>query len=186
MTTHFPNLTARLKIKYRSGLHNHSVTLRGTDVATISATAYQDAVQDFVTAMAHVCPSDFTIQGVETAELYDNVFLPAAFTYTFTPGATAPTLGASPLYMSFSGKSTNGNKANVTIMGIAPNYAPNIASSSNDYRINEGELSDVANILAALDNLSDFGYIALDSHSVLWYRYANVGFNSYWERQARR
>lgn len=179
------NHTARLRIKYIAVGKPHVMTWRHNSISGEPTTELWAQIDEFLTALEPQMFTGFTITGAEWAGRNSDVFLPvSAAALSPTPGGGAATLGDAPAFISFTGKSTQGNPAVIFLYGI--NIQGDTGDGANwDYRVTAVENANVANALAALQSV-DNQVVAIDRTQVFWNQYCNTAYNARAQRRARR
>lgn len=159
-TTH-----ARHEICFRSG------GLAGVDTVTTALIAYCNAVKPYLY-------QDVVFDKLRHSNTGSNLSFPIAWTPIAgtSPGTAQPKTEA-PLFMSFTGRSSQGRRVRITQFGIQVAW-------SDDFRITYGENAVPAAILGALEAHTNV-WVAIDGFAIMWNQYANTGFNAYWQRQSR-
>jgi hypothetical protein len=186
MADYAPHHTPRLRVKYRVNGRNHSFIIRGPRGATTWNLQGVQVAQEFLDAMAPQLDATFTVTGADAAGTDSEVFLPAP-DYPSVSGLSAVVAGEDyrPLFCSFMGRSAQGARAALFLFGFitSPNSADNTA---NDYRITSSESAAVQQAVVSLNNTpGGLKAHAIDGNPAVWYPYANVGFNAYYQRKAR-
>lgn len=112
------------------------------------------------------------------ADAGSNISLPIA--WTPIPGANGTTRDPQndPFFLTFVGRSTAGRRVRWTIQGA-------VFMDDDNYRVNAGDNAGVADTIEAIrDNAPPI--TSIEATEILVYSYANVGFNAYFQRQARK
>jgi len=81
-----------------------------------------------------------------------------------------------PKYINFIGRSSGGRRVRMMIFGYK--------GAISTWRLTTAENAGVSAGVARMNAASGL-YLAIDAVEPLWYPYANVGFNAYWQRKAR-
>lgn len=188
MADYAPNYTSRYRMRYRALGQVHTAQLRIARSHPGPAAQGVVMFQDLLETIAGKLVADWTVLGADVAAADSDIFLPSSsIPMQPTVSAVAADESYKPVYLSFVGRSTSGLRAALFIYGI--NFAPTGAdNTSNDYRILSTEDSAIASAVAVLNNGSGSAanLVANDDAPVVWYPYANMGFNSYYQRKARR
>lgn len=188
MADYAPNYTARYRVRYSVADTVHSMTIRpdaDQDDAAAIAGAGAAVVTDVLTAMSSMLSTDFTILGADVAVVNSDVFLPAA-TLPVGVGTAGSDLdsGWKPMNVSFVGRSTTGGRAIFHLYGVAVNPFSG-ETTQNDWRITsteDGRIEDTVDVL----NTGGPRLLANDGAGVVFYPYANINANAYWQKRARR
>lgn len=139
-------------------------------------------VQAFLNQLLPVLCTDWTILGARVRSAGSSITLPAVAPIL----SGAPSGGAlddfnRPRFHSFIGRGNpSGRRARVYVYGI-------VGITPTAYRIPAPlpeALEDARTVLTAAQEGSCFTDV--DGDAVTWYEYVNVGYNGYWEKDARR
>jgi hypothetical protein len=182
-----PNYTPRYRLRYSALGKVHVMTIRGSRGDVGIAARGQEVFTDFLAAMQPYLSNTWTIVGADVAGTDSDVFLPTTALPTLpTLGAAAGDISYRPNFLSFVGRSTSGNRASLYLYGVLA--SPTAASAApDDYRITAAEDSSIGDAVAALNGSgAGEGARAIDGNDAVWYPYANVGFNAYYQRKARQ
>jgi hypothetical protein len=173
------NNTSRMIYEYSwpNGDGNFQIRFNSALVSTADVDNY---TLGLLGALDPILSADWTIIGQRFQQQGNTFSLPVApIGFTSTPTTVQPE-AQRPLEVSFQGRSSGGRRASLSIFG-ARLTVPAI------YRIPFGVVTDVDGVISYLQaGLIDGVHVAIDNLSVLWYSYANLNYNSYYERQARR
>lgn len=174
------NNTARTFTDYTVQGRQHTLLCRWDPAAGIETARFH--IGEFLTALAPIMDNGWAITGARVSGQG------SAFTVPTPPpvlgaapaGGTLPLVNA-PQFTSFIGRGLlTGRRVRVFVYGL-------IITVDSDYRLAGTLPAPIANAIAALEVAADDGVfctIGLDRAN--WYDYANQGFNSYWEREARQ
>jgi hypothetical protein len=178
-----PNFTGRVRIGYKSGLRNHHMTLRYPGAGLPS----DDTLEGFKIFFENLGPllvDDAQFMTLEAAVRDSDLFLPVSppTSWSIDPSATVATLGRSPSFVSFQGRSTEGARASIMVMGtfFAP---PSSVTFDADYRAYRTENALVETVLSALEDSALC--VAIDGNNVFWHPYINIGIHSHYQKKAR-
>lgn len=184
MADYAPNATARLRLKYRGGLRNHAMTLRFNSSTPEVPAALITQINGMLGALSGALALDWRITSGEVAAQDSDVFIPVDVSaITVAPAGAAATLGLSPHFLSFQGKSMSGNRASIYIFGITIDPSSSVGVFQ-DYRITPGDEPTIGTALTALLPVSG-GIVAIDGTSVFWNQYVNLGVHGHYQRKAR-
>lgn len=173
------NNTARVIYEY-SWPHGDGQFQVRYEENTGSVGAVDSYVLGFLSALDPLLSANWTITGQRFQRAGSSISLPVPpISFTSTAGDTADE-AKRPLELSFQGRSEGGRKASLSIYGTRITV-PAI------YRILYGVLADVDAVLDYLQNNGQPSVPrAIDGEYITWYRYVNLNYNSYYERQARK
>ncbi len=168
--------TGRFHLHYSDGLHPHTLMARFNDTASIPT--IMDKVDAFLTAIA----TDLyliSVLGADFSDAGSNITVPVLWSGASTYGSgTMPAVFA-PREIEWGGRSVGGRRFKVYVYGVditTPDTFRQVAAGSNI----------AANGIAALADAQASGvFVAIDNEATNLYNYANLNFNSYWERKAR-
>jgi hypothetical protein len=148
--------------------------------ALVSSIEVDNYVLGLLAAIDPILSADWTIVGQRFQQQGNTFSLPVA-PIGFTSGAGDVQPEAQrPLEVSFQGRSGGGRRVSFSVFG-ARLTVPAI------YRIPFGVVADIDATISYLQaNTSSGVHIAIDGLDVIWYSYANLNYNSYYERRARR
>lgn len=181
-----PNYTPRVRVKYKSHEKTHTLTVRPASNDTGGFNTAVSLVDDILSLMKPLLDKSAVILGADYAVEDSDVFLPLG--YTFPQFAAAAPSGIDPdrynsaIYVSFQGISALGTRTQFFVYGI--NHTHKHPSLDN-FRFEYGEQEQISDVIDLL--LSSGSVIrAIDKQGVIWRKYANYGFNAYYQRMARR
>lgn len=166
--------TQRFVVNYESGSNSHSMQIRTANSVTpaevgVALDAFLDAIAPNIYAMV-----------ITDAVQYDQgntVSFPVTIGIEGQSyGTGIPSVLNEAAYIDFVGRTTGGRRVRLTVFGPT--------DLGGNYRINEGEFASVAAALAVLEGNPGI-FVGIDGLDPFWKRYANTGFNSYWEREQR-
>lgn len=171
-----PKNTARLFVDYADGDTRHTVILRpqtGVSIATL-ATWFND----WLTDNAGLFLERVSFDGAREAAQNSNVTNPIAWTTVDGTNPSSPKTDGKPWFLSFVGRSAQGHRTRISFFGSA-------YGDDSNYRITAAENTGVADAVADLNDLqAKLGDIT--GSKAVWKDYINLGYNAYWQRQARR
>jgi hypothetical protein len=172
-----PENTARFWVDYSDGNHPHTLLLRYSPSAGLSA--IQAVAAEFLAALS----TDLyllTITGARAAASGSVVSVPEAWGGDATYGSAAQPPASAPLQLCFVGRTTFGRIAKWFMYGFK-GVVP------DSYRFFPGDDSVLDAAVTILRNAALTGkLLAIDGELPSVYPYVNIQFNSYWETQARR
>lgn len=177
------NNTDRVIVDYTTGAKAHKLSARFSGSATISQAL--TALAAFLDTLQPILVGNWAILGVRFQQQGGDISVPVSPgpLAGFSGGNAAPSLNLreEPRALTFVGRSgTSGRKVSLAV------YGANFTTPSN-YRYTSDEATDIE---AAVEVLNDAQannvFCVIDGSDALWYPYADVNYNSYWETQARR
>lgn len=172
-----PNTTATLFVDYTFQGQGHTMQFRHASGQTVSALTTR--VGDFLDALDPLMDPTWEVTGARYRAALTIVALPVEIPTGITPGGAAVPQTSWPRYVSFSGRGqTTGRQATIFVYGLS-------FPTPNDYRSQSGELAAIDAARQVLDSAAAGLFTDIAGSDVLWKQYANVGFNSYHERQQR-
>lgn len=179
-----PTFTSRFKVTYLSLGKQHSLTLRYADADSEPDSLFKNGVAAWISSTAPWRFEDWTAIEASYALAGSSVFVPVAVPGPISAGE-AELLPTSfrPVYASFVGKSSAGNRTGVFLYGIALDPAKATEDALTDYRLTSVEDATTATILTALGDIP--GAVSIDGLPVAWRQYVNLGYNAYYQRKAR-
>ena len=171
------NSTSRLWVDYDDGVNEHTLLVRffnGGSTFSEAMVAAHNVLSAFGTSLYLI-----GITGARWADVGDDISTPVTWTGDATYGVDPmPTLLA-PRETRFLGRTPGGRKASWSFYGVK-------YTTPDTYRINTGDIAFVAAVLADLATAQSNGnFVGIDNGNPVNYPYANVNFNSYWEKEAR-
>lgn len=175
-----PNSTGVYFVDYATNGIQHTLQVRYSPTAGIDGAA--GYAELFINALASVRHNDWSIIGARVRPAGSNITLPA-----LPPSLEGAGTGTSlapfynPRFVSFIGRGVvDGRRVRVNVFGLA-------VPQDDDYRLTGPLGSPWSTAIAVLEAASAAGsFITIGGSDVEWYDYVNIGFNSYWERQARK
>jgi hypothetical protein len=172
-----PENTPRLLVDYNDGIHDHTLTWRFAN-RTSSVAAAMDAANAFLQALS---PSWYaiTILGARTIDEGSHISRPVGWTGDAAYGTGAMPAVNAPRELRFEFRSPDGHKGSLGVYGV------NVATPAT-YRLPATLFTFVSDARAELITATDIAsLVAIDGLAVFVKEYANINFNSYWERKAR-
>ena len=171
-----PTNTARLFVDYADGDTRHTVILRPQTGVTVAQLATW--FNDFLTDNAGLFLTRVSFDGAREALINSNVTNPIAWTTVAGTNPSSPKTDGKPWFLSFVGRSAQGHRTRMSIYGAA-------YGDDSNYRITAAENAGVADAVTQLNDLqAKLGDIT--GSKAVWKDYINLGYNAYWQRQARR
>ena len=179
--------TARLRIQYRSLDRSHTSIWRYGLLATPPTAPFVAGVIAFYDAIAAIRYTDWSFQGATYAAEGSNTFLPYTGAITIAAGQAAipqAVGGFKPVFISFQVITAIGNRGSLFVYGVSYDPANSGSPTEQDYRVTTTEDATISDGVDALQAVP--GLTGIDAETVLVYRYANIGYNAYYQRKARR
>lgn len=175
--------TARYFVDYRAQTREHTVMFRYLDTPGGSPpdAAFIADISAFLSALRPGMPTDWLILGARYAVTGSNVTNPVTAPTLTGAGAQAVQQGETPAYMGFLGRSVDGRRCRLFILGAGVSPASE-GSFYGDYRVFGSE---VTWIDTAIDELDASGVVSISGTEVIWKPYANLGYNAYWQKKTR-
>lgn len=185
MADYATTYTKRYRVHYFAAGYNHTVQLRG-DRSVGFGTFMTEAsllVGSIFSAVAGILADDFEFISAEYAAEDSPVFIP------LDPPTAVTGTKAIALYRpvnkimstTFSGKTTNGTKARISLFGLWWDLAT--SGDAEDFVVTALEDTGVEDIVGLLNGASEI--TAIDSVSASWYRRATIKPNDAWIRRVR-
>lgn len=167
--------TARLWVR-KSGISgDHETMFRfSNDVSSTEAVA---AVEPFLNAIAPLMWEGDSFVSARWAPDNGNISMPVAFDVIQGDNPGIPDEAQYPGFLSFVGRDVTGRRVKYTIQGMPFN-------PDDNYRIFASENADIASAIAALS--FELGLVTINSQHPIFNPYANLGYNAYFQRKARR
>lgn len=178
------NNTAVYYVDYVANGQQHTVQFRYAQASAGQPPAAADVadVQAVLNGMRPFMPLDWAILGTRQRDAFGTVSIPSEPITLAGTGLQPAAQADVPGFISFVGRSPDGVRVRITLLGVGQTAADS-ATYDNDYRILEGESSDIAAVLGILDTSA---FLTVSGLLPRWKRYANVGYNSYWQRKVRQ
>lgn len=169
-----PNNTRRYFLNYSTSKAAHTMMLR----TTLSVTAANASLvfSDILAAWASQL-SLININSMEMAEKGTNVRNPVTWGGSATYGAAAEVGNLAPRSICFLGRSTDGRRARLFLYGYK-------GATPEDWRLTNADNAAVGTVYATL-NTNPGVFLSISELATVKYNYADVNFNSYWERELR-
>lgn len=171
------NSTGIYFVDYSVGDAAHTLQVRvGTDQDITDAAAL---VNSILTEFGPNLANDFTVEGARFQAAGSNFSLPAL-------APNQPTVGAAgiggvniPRFISWVGRGqVSARRVRLYLYGV-------VFTTPDDYRLTGTELQAAADVVQILTNQPTGVAITIAGDDPIWAPYANVGYNSYWERERR-
>jgi len=167
--------TGRYKVFYTNTGHQHTQQWRHSGAP--NHTAFETFLTGIWTAMTgQLFPT--TIDDVQYAAVGSNIFnsiVMSGFVGS-SYGSGTPDNIASTQFVDFVGRSTDGRRVRVQFFGNDTN--------DESFRFNAGENGNIDATIAALQG-NTVSLATIGGLAPVWKGYADVGFNAYWQRNAR-
>lgn len=169
-----PYNTDRVIVDYQQGSLVHHVEMRCADVSAISL--IENSFGNLFTAIAPaLCAT--TIVGCRAGNSGSPLTFPLPTGLVgLSYGSGVPSLEEGATFMNFVGRSTDGRKVRAAIFGYQ--------GGLSGFRLTSTESTEVD---AAVDvlNAEPSLWWAIGGLKAIWYPYANIGYNAYWQRNLR-
>lgn len=184
MATFAANYTARYFVRYRAMGKEHTFKVRYGLEAGAPPVGVVSAVTAFLAAMAPRLSSDWAVLSASYVPMGGTFSLPAVPPTTPVIDSTIEwSLGDTPRFYSFTARSVTGQPTAVMLYGALDDPGSGQAKT-NDYRILVGEDAAIGAAIAALE--AEPLISASDGAGLIWNPYANLAYNAYYQRKARR
>lgn len=167
-----PNNTARYKVFYTVSGHQHVM-----DIRSLASPASFGA--DVGGLLGTLSPMTYaiTIDQVQFAASGSNVFNPVTSGIEGNVyGSGSGTVGETPYYINFVGRSTGGRRVRLAVFGQK--------ALGGDYRYIAGENANIDAAVAVLQDPAN-SFKAIDGLKPIWKNYANAGVNAHWQKAVR-
>lgn len=169
-----PNNTIRFFVDYSQAFGPHTAVIRTNGLA--SPANIGTLVDAILTSLGPLIMAT-TIDVVRFAAAGSNISNPV------TTGIEGNTYGAgsgstftAATSLNFVGRSSGGRRCRFELFGYE--------SSVSDFRVTEAESTEVTAALATIRGAAN-SFLAIDNVKPVWYPYANVSINAYWQRKYR-
>lgn len=185
MTDYAANYTNRIRLQYQTQGRQHKMLWRINSVSEGALVSGANELANFLNALAPFRYTDWTELGWEWSAQGADFFVPFVPGSVIDPGTQNfdPPTDAN-VFAGFQGITSLGNRASIFVYGVKLTPATGVANISQDYRVLSSES---ATILAAISELNTAVLnVGIDNTNVIWKNYANVGYNSYWQRKSRQ
>jgi len=170
------NSTSRFFVKYNNGVDDHEVMFRYPEESNLSALKL--VVADWFEALDPILYA-ITIIGARHSFKDSTVSSPVVTGLAAGYGTGAMPEVSAPRELRFEGRSFDGRRVSWSI------YAQNIGTPDT-YRFNADDNANIDAAIAVLGAAAAVPSIcSVSGETPIIYPYANVNFNSYWERQRR-
>jgi hypothetical protein len=169
-----PNNTRRYFLNYSTSAAAHTMMLRTT--TAVNAFSASFIFNDIFTAWASDL-SLVTVNSMEMAEKGTNVRNPVLYSGAATFGAAAEVGNLAPRQICFLGRSTDGRRARLFLFGYK-------GATPTDWRFTVADHAAVGTVYNLL-NSNPGVFLSISELATVKYNYADVNFNSYWERELR-
>jgi hypothetical protein len=170
-----PANTARLFVDYVFDSTRHTVIFRKQTADTMAALTTW--ANDWLEDHKALFQSSVSFDGARVALQNSNVTNPTDWTTVTGTGGSGST-DKKPRFGSFVGRDAQGHRTKLTFFGI-------VYSDDPDYRV---YASTEAMVQAAVDDLNSLTAApgSIVGSKPVWKEYLNLGYNAYWQRQARK
>lgn len=172
-----PANTARWRLKYSVGGHEHTMLMR-VDATNPSQTTVESG---FSQLLGDLSPLLFTVTFValEFAAVGSSIFNPVTTTLTGTlAGTGAPGEEQSVRQMSFVGRAITGRKNRVFLYGYKNDILDNM-------RITPAETTEVGTAINRINGYLHL-FVAIDGVKPTYKQYININYNKHWTRVVRQ
>lgn len=183
MASYSSDYTNRYIVRYRAYGKTHKFTLRYGTTAGPPTTDIVDAASAFLDALHPQLTSTFAILSAEFAAAGTSFTLPWTSPVMDAATGDAGTLGDSPRFYGFAGRSTSGQPWRLSLYGASPDPGLNSDVGPADFRLLFAESAPVAAAVAALEAATTL--TAIDGAPVIVKQYANIAYSAYYQRKAR-
>jgi hypothetical protein len=171
-----PDSTTRWFLKYSVSGDEHVMQMRSS--SGITAEQASSAFNDFLAALeGDDLLYEITIIELSRAATGVNSREPQEWSGAPTYGSGAMPEVTSPRFMSFSGRASGNQQVRVFVYGFK-------GTTPDNYRLTSVDAEGVATAVDILNGFTNVFTSAGLNHPI-WKPYANVGFNSYYERKQR-
>lgn len=171
------NNTGIYFVDYSVGDAAHTMQIRIEDQSLVPDAA--ELVNDILVTFGTNLANDFTIEGARYQAPGANFSLPALPPNQPTVGAAAIGGVNIPRFISWVGRgSDTARRVRLYLYGV-------VFGTPDDYRLTGTELQAAADTVQLLRNTSPNVATTIAGDEPIWSPYANVGYNSYWERERR-
>lgn len=171
------NSTARVWVDYNDGVNDHSLMIRYSPSGATVADA-MDAAIAFLEAMDPLLYL-IGITGARASAAGSTFSFPVAWTGAATYGDDTMDPVFAPRETRFLGRDNGGRRVSWSLYG--GKY-----ETPENYRLNPLDFAAVASAISAIEaNVVADTFLTINYGDPIVYPYADVNFNSYWERQAR-
>jgi hypothetical protein len=177
MPTYAPNFANRYLVKYRAVGKEHTMSFRYGLTPSPPPTDLVTGVGNFLVALAPQLTTDFAVLSASFVEAGTSFNVPATAPL-YAGGSATPGIGDAPRFYSFTGRTLAAQPAIIYVYGAAQDPGDNSMPNAGDYRL---LASNAITELSAITELT-----GADGIAVLWNQYANVAYNAYYQRKARR
>lgn len=161
-------------LDYGTVQHVHTLEVRAT--AAVSPATFGSIMDAFLTQLSPVL-NLLEVTGARFQAAGSNFANPVTVTIagqTYGDGVGAD--GDEAKALNFVGRSSGGRRVRLMLFGYKAN--------TSDFRVTAAENTAVAAAIGTLNNTAN-AFLAIDGVDPVWYPYANVIYNAYWQRKAR-
>lgn len=164
--------------RWDNGTSQFQVRYDGT-LTTVSAV--NNAVTAFINELGGILDDQWEIISARRQEKNSLISIPEEIPTGIAITGSSQSVQDRPKELCFVGRSAGGRRAEISIYGIT------LAIPEN-WRYSATLNTEIAGAVGVLNEngLYPAVFQSIDGLRPLWYPYANVNFNSYWERRARR
>lgn len=174
MTVTSPDNTPRYYVDYVCLATNHTAIVRAA--APLSPSAFGALYGTFLTASGNLFFSS-QVTLVRWSAAGSNVTNPVTTGIEGTTyGTGTGTADSVPVSLNFIGRSSGGKRVRIEIFSYSGPFST--------FRLTGVESPAVQNMVNTMNGSSN-GFLSIDGLKPLWYSYANVSVNAYWQRAKR-
>ncbi len=174
------NNTGRVFVDYVANGRSHTGQFRysGTGAPT---EGFLESLDDIFLALNPLMPEDWAFTGWRYSAAGLDYSVPLAGAPTTFNGAASVSQGRAPAFYSIVGRSPEGKRARIYLLGAGFSPAESGGFLGN-YRWTSAENGQVADVLNAViaSNI-----VAIDGLAPAWKNYFNLGYNAYWQGAIR-
>jgi hypothetical protein len=168
------NSTPIYFLDYTTVATNHTLEVRAA--ASVSPATFGSIMDAFLTFLSPLLLT-LTVNGARFQAAGQTVSNPVTITIAGnTYGSGVASSDSVPYCLNFIGRSTGGRRVRLMVFG----YKGLVTT----YRLTSAESADIANCVNTLNNTANC-FQSIDGLDPIWYPYANVMYNAYWQRAVR-
>jgi len=168
------NNTAIYYVDYSTVFREHTLEVRAN--AATSPSLFGSLMDGFFSSIATIL-YPLTVNTVRFQAIGTNVSNPVITGIEGNLyGTGVPTTDNVPIALNFVGRSTGGRRVRLMVFGFSGGFS--------GYRLTTGESNPILVATTVLNGEAN-AFLAIDGVAPVWYPYANVLANAYWQRQVR-
>lgn len=172
-----PNNTGVYFIDYSFQGEQRTMQFRTED--GLDATSLEPFVGFFLATLSDLMDTTWQIDLARFRAEGGIVSLPAPLPDDPSPGVLVCPPTSYPRYVNFVGRGlATGRRVTLSVYGL-------VFPTPEDYRLQGSEVPAVAAAIGVLNSYGGNRPVSIGGDPVIWYSYANVGFNSYHQREQR-